>query len=170
MFSNLRSNSQIYILHKDQIPYIEIGQVVSVSQPQPRYQPGNFMLSSQELVVDVVVNINGNNVTLQKLPANLDIADQGTVNGSLFISVNKDAMNQEINNLRQKSLDILNSMDYHQKMVQEYESLLQRLNPEFAEQKQQKQEIDSLKIQMAEMMSSIKELMTKIKDEKINKS
>ena len=162
MFSNLRPNSQLYILHKDSTPYVEIGQVVSVSQPQPRYQVNNFM-APQELVVDVVVSINGNNITLQKLPANLDVADQGTTNGALFISTSRDAMNSEVNTLRQKSLDIINSVDYHKKIVQDCELLLQRLNPEFAEQKQQKQEIDMLKSQMSEMMSSMKELMAQFK-------
>ena len=162
MFSNLRTNSQIYILHRDANPYIEIGQVISVSQPQPRYQQGSF-LAPQELVVDVVVNVNGSNITLQKLPANLDVADQGTINGSLFISTSKDAMNTEVTSMRQKSLDILNSIDYHKKVIQDCEILLQRLNPEFAEQKQQKQEIDMLKSQMSEMMSGMKELMAQLK-------
>lgn len=162
MFSNLRPNSQLYILHKDSTPYVEVGQVVSVSQPQPRYQVNNFM-APQELVVDVVVSINGNNITLQKLPANLDVADQGTTNGALFISTSRDAMNSEVNTLRQKSLDIINSVDYHKKIIQDCELLLQRLNPEFAEQKQQKQEIDMLKSQMSEMMSGMKELMAQLK-------
>ena len=162
MFSNLRTNSQVYILHRDANPYIEIGQVISVSQPQPRYQQGSF-LAPQELVVDVVVNVNGSNITLQKLPANLDVADQGTINGSLFISTSKDAMNTEVTSMRQKSLDILNSIDYHKKVIQDCEILLQRLNPEFAEQKQQKQEIDMLKSQMSEMMSGMKERMAQLK-------
>ena len=161
MFSNLRANSQLYILHKDNTPYVEIGQVVSVSQPMPRYQVNNFM-SPQELVVDIVVNVNGNNITLQKLPANLDVADQGTANGSLFISTTKESMNNEITLLRQKSLDILNSTDYHKKIIQDCEILLQRLNPEFAEQK-----IDTLKTQMSELMSNMKDLMSQIKNETI---
>lgn len=164
MFSNLRSGSQIYILHKDTTPYIEVGQVVSVSQPIPRYQTNNFM-APQELVVDVVVSVNGNNITLQKLPANLDVADQGTANGSLFISTSRESMNTEITSLRQKSQDIVNSIDYHKKVIQDCELLLQRLNPEFAEQKQQKQEIDNLKAQMAEMMNGMKELMSQLKKE-----
>lgn len=162
MFSNLRTNSQIYILHRDAEPYIEIGQVVTVSQPRPRYQSGSFM-SAQEQVVDIVVSINGNNITLQSLPANLDVADQGTLNGSLFISTSRDAMNVEVNSMRQKSLDIINSVDRHKKTVQDCEVLLQRLNPEFAEQKQQKQEIDMLKSQMSEMMLGMKELMAQLK-------
>lgn len=162
MFSNLRTNSQIYILHRDATPYIEIGQVVSVSQPRPRYQTSSY-IAPQEQVVDVVVGINGNNITLQSLPANLDVADQGTINGSLFISTQRDAMNTEINSMRQKSLDIINSVEHHKKVIQDCEVLLQRLNPEFAEQKQQKQEIDMLKTQMSEMMSGMKELMAQLK-------
>ena len=164
MFSNLRINSQVYILHKDSNPYIEIGQVVSVSQPRPRYQTGSF-ITPQEQVVDMVVGVNGNNITLQSLPANLDVADQGTINGSLFITTSRDAMNTEINSMRQKSLDIINSVENHKKIVQDCEVLLQRLNPEFAEQKQQKQEIDMLKAQVSEMMSGMKELMAQLKKE-----
>lgn len=162
MFSNLRTNSQLYILHKEATPYIEVGQVVSVSQPQPRFPITNFM-SPQELVVDVVVRINGNDITLQKLPANLDVADQGSATGALVITTSREAMNAEVDSLRQKSLGILNSVEYHQKIVQDCEVLLQRLNPEFAEQKQQKQEIDMLKTQMSEMMTGMRELMAQLK-------
>lgn len=164
MFSNLRPGSQLYILHKDATLYIEMGQVVSVSQPVPKFQVNNFM-SPQELVVDIIVSIGGNNVTLQKLPASLNVADQGTANGALFITTSKETMNTEVVSLRQKSLDIINSIDYHKKVIQDCEVLLQRLNPEFAEQKQQKQEIDNLKAQMSEMMNGMKELMAQLKKE-----
>ena len=93
------------------------------------------------------------------------MADQGTANGSLFISTSRESMNTEITSLRQKSQDIINSIDYHKKVIQDCEVLLQRLNPEFAEQKQQKQEIDNLKAQMSEMMNGMKELMAQIKKE-----
>ena len=122
-------------------------------------------MSPQELVVDIVVNVNGNNITLQKLPANLDVADQGTANGALFISTSRESMNTEINSLRQKSQDIINSVDYHKKVIQDCEVLLQRLNPEFAEQKQQKQEIDTLKAQISEMRNGMKEIMEFLKKE-----
>lgn len=162
MFSNLRANSQIYILHKDASPYIEIGSVVSVSQPQPKFPVTNFM-QPQEMVVDITVRVNENTVTLQKLPANLDVADQG-INGNMVITTSREAMNAEIDSLRQKSLSVINSVEYHQKLVQDCEQLLQRLNPEFAEQKQQKQEIDLLKQQMSDMMGSMRELMAQLKE------
>ena len=74
-------------------------------------------------------------------------------------------MNVEVNSMRQKSLDIINSVDRHKKIIQDCEVLLQRLNPEFAEQKQQKQEIDMLKTQVSEMMNGMKELMAQLKKE-----
>lgn len=167
MFSNLRTNSQVYILHKESSPYVDVGTVVSVSQPVPKFPMNNFM-NQQELVVDVTVKINDSTVTLQKLPANLDIADQG-INGNMVITTSREAMNAEVDALRQKSLGILNSVEYHQKIVQDCEVLLQRLNPEFAEQRQQKQEIDTLKAQMSEMMLGMKELMAQLKKEDTKK-
>lgn len=168
MFSNLRQNSQIYILHKDATPYVETGQVISVSNPVPKFPVTNFM-APQDMVVDVVVRVNDNNITLQKLPANLDIADQGTGNGAIVITTSREAMNAEIDSLRQKSLSIINSVEYHQKIVQDCEILLQRLNPEFAEQRQQKQEIDTLKSQLEDMRNSMKELTELLKRENIKK-
>ena len=86
--------------------------------------------------MDVVININGNNVTLQKLPSNLDVAEQGTPEGGIVITTSREAMNSEVDAIRQKSLSIINSVDTHRKKVQDCEILLQTLNPEFAEQKQ----------------------------------
>ena len=156
MFSNLRTNSQIYMLHKGASPYVEVGQVVSVSQPQPKFPVTNFMVP-QEMVVDIVVRVNDANITLSKLPANLDIADQGP-DGNVVITTSREAMNSEVDSLRQKSLGVINSMDYHKKIVQDCEVLLQRLNPEFADQKQQKQELDSLKAQVGELTQLIKQM------------
>lgn len=168
MFSNLRTNSQIYILHKGNSPYIETGSVVSVSQPMPKFPTTNFM-NPQELVVDITVKVNENTITLQKLPANLDIADQGSASGAVVITTSREAMNAEISALREKSISVVNSIDYHKKIIQDCEVLLNNLNPEFARQEQQKQEIDTLKSQVSEIMSGMKELMTQLKKENIEK-
>lgn len=160
MFSNLRTNSQIYILHKEE-PRLEVGSVVSVTQPVPKFPVTNFTIP-QEMVVDVVVQVNGNKVTLQKLPSNLDIADQG-LSGSVVITTSKEAMNNELNSLKQKSLGILHSLDYHKMVIDNCDKMLSELNPEFAEQKLQKDEINVLKAQVSEMAESMKELINQLK-------
>lgn len=162
MFSNLRTNSQVYILHKGNSPYVETGSVISVSQPMPKFNPTNYM-NPQEMVVDVVVKVNENTLNLQKLPANQDIAEQGTATGAIVITTSREAMNSEISALREKSISVVNSIDYHKKIIQDCGVLLNNLNPEFARQEQQKQEIDTLKSQVTEIMSGMKELMAKFK-------
>ena len=122
------------------------------------------------MVVDVVVNINGQNSTYQRLPANQDIADFGNTN-SIVVAANRDAMNAEVASLRQKSLDIINSRDYHSELVTYYDGILQDLNPEYAEKQRQQNEIDTLKSQMmsmskdmTELINMNKELMAKLSD------
>jgi hypothetical protein len=54
-FSNLRNNNQLFILHKDSIPSLELGKVISVSLPIPKYTG----IYNSEMVVDITVEVNG---------------------------------------------------------------------------------------------------------------
>ena len=153
MFQSLRTNNQLYILHKESSPYIEYGPVVSVSAPKPKYPMAAPIgqLPQMEMVVDVVVCINGQNTTFQNLPAGADIADFGQ-NGNIVVSCSRDAM-------KQKSIDIINSMDFHNSVISGCDKMLTLLNPEFAEKQRQEQEIASLKGQMSEMSKNMADLM-----------
>lgn len=110
------------------------------------------------MVVDVVVNIGGQNTNLQGLPAGADIADFGQ-NGNIVVSCSRDAMNGELSTLRQKSVDILNSVEYHKGMIESCDKMLNALNPEFAAKQQQEQEIDMMKQQIATMTQNMNTLM-----------
>jgi hypothetical protein len=161
MFQSLRPNNQIFILHKDKA-LLEVGSVVSVSIPTPKYPVPQVFGQPQEMVVDIVVKINNQDVTYQKLPANLDIADFG--NNGIVLSDNKLAMNSEIMSLKQKSVDVLNSIDFHQKMITSCDKMLSDLNPEFAEKQQQQAEINELKTQVNDLTVNINNLMQINKD------
>ena len=79
MFQNLRANNQLFILHKDENPLVDIGSVVGVSAAKPKYPMPTPIgqIPQMEMVVDVVVCVNGQNTTFQNLPAGADIADFG---------------------------------------------------------------------------------------------
>lgn len=160
MFQNLRANSQIYILHKDSTPYLEQGSIVSVSNPRPKYpapqQLGQF--PQMELVVDLVVNIGGQNTNFQGLPAGVEIADFGQ-NGNIVVSCSRDAISSEILTARQRSLDIVNSRDYHLGLIESYDKIYNNLNPEFAAKQQQDREIAAMKEQIAAMTQNVNNLM-----------
>lgn len=159
MFQSLRPNSQIFILHKNENPTFEIGYVTNVSAPRNKYGITTSFAQPQELVVDVVVKINDSIVNYNGLPANLDIADSYIGGDQIIISDNKGAMNSEVLNLKNKSQDIINSVETHKKLLQEYDKILGTLNPEIAEKQNQKDEINSIKSQMSEMSKSMNELI-----------
>lgn len=160
MFQNLRSGNQVYILHKDGHPSMEIGSIVSVSMPMPKYQVPPVFGQAQEMVVDLVVKVNNVDTTYQKLPATAEIADFGM--SGVVISTSRDAMNAEVMSLKNKSIDAINSVDFHKGVIEGCDVILAGLNPEFAERQQQQAEINDLKAQMAELIKINKDLMSRL--------
>lgn len=158
-FSSLRPQSQVYIFHKGSNPTIEVGFVENVTNPQPRYnamsQPYQM---NNEMVVDISVRIGGTTQNFQRLPANSDIADFGGFN-DIVIATNRESMNSEILNYRQRSVDVIASVDNHKSIIEGCDTAYRSLNPEIAERKKQEDEIQTLKTQMGDMTKSIDELM-----------
>lgn len=163
MFQSLRQNSQLFILHKDG-PTLETGLVVNVTAPIPKWPVNQPLANIQEMVVDITVRVNGQDINYQKLPATADIADFPT--GNIVIATTREAMNSEIINLKQKSSDIVDSIDYHRGVVAGCEKLLNSLNPEYAERQQQQNEINQLKDQVSSMARSIEELVISLRESK----
>ena len=164
MFQSVRPNSQIYIFHRGDTPRMEIGYVVNQPIPRPKYQLPVAFGQQQETVVDLVVKTNDQTYNYNNLPAQQDVADSVSNGESLIVSDSRDAISSEIINLKQKSLDIANSRDYHLSMVEKYDKVLLEIHPELAEKQEQKQEMDTLKKQMDEMSRSIAALMEANKD------
>ena len=157
-FSQLRLNSPVYILHKDATPYVEVGQVSNVTAPMPIV--GTLPQIGQPLsyYVDLTVRVGDQTCMYQKLPANGEVADFAA-NGNVFISCSRDGINTEIQAMRQRSADVLASVDYHKSMLGVYDKMIQQLNPEAAEKVAQQEEINQLKAQMADMSRNISELL-----------
>lgn len=111
------------------------------------------------MVVDLNVKINGQIVNFTNIPAQTDISDSFSNGESIVISDSKEAMNAEILSLKQKSIDIINSVDFHKNLISNCDVILSELNPEFAEKQAQKNEIDLLKSKMDEMTKNLNEIM-----------
>lgn len=160
MFQSIRINSPIYILHRDKL-MLEIGYVTNVIGPKPKYSTP-IGVNNSSYVIDLTININGSIVNYNGIPANLDIADFN--NGEqIIIADNKEAMNSEILNLKQKSIDIINSVEEHKNRLLSYDDMLNKLNPEYAENQKQKEEIKELK----EQLRKLTELITNNKENKL---
>ena len=149
-FQNLRNNHQIYILHKDAAPTLEIGKITHMSVPVPKYGTASMY---NDLVLDITAEVDGKTTNFQKIPANSEIADFGN---NIVISTDKQAMNSEVTSIKQKSLDIINSKEQNEVIVQGCDEILEKLNPEIAEKQRQEQENKALR----EEINSLKEMFS----------
>lgn len=156
-FQNLRNNHQVYILHKDATPTLEIGKVTNVSMPVPKY--GNTSMYN-DLVLDITADVGGHATNFQKLPANSEIADFGN---SLVIATTKEAMNSEVVSMKQRSLDIINSVEQHQSIIQGCDEILQILNPEIVEKQRQEQENKQLREEINSLKQMFQEFLNQMK-------
>ena len=157
-FQNLRNNHQIYILKKDAIPILEIGKITNVSVPVPKY--GNASMYN-DLVLDITVDIDGKITNFQKLPANSEIADFGN---NIVVATSKEAMNNELMSMKQRSLDIINSVELHQSIISGCDEILQMLNPEIAEKQRQEQENKALREEINSLREMFSEFMNQFKN------
>lgn len=165
-FQNLRVNSQIYILHKDATPYMEYGTVTNVTPPHAKYpavpQIGQYpQQMNMSMVTDVTVNVNGQIAELKGLPAVGEITDTQQ-NGNIVVSCSREAMNNEVAMMLQKSKDIIASVDYHKGVIAACDKMLNELNPELAEKQRQDARISEMQNQMSAMAACMKQLMEQL--------
>lgn len=121
------------------------------------------------MVVDLTAKVNNQIVNYTNIPAQLDIADSFNNGESIVISDSRDAMNSEILSFKQKSIDAINSIDLHKQIIVGCDDILNKLNPEYAEKKQQQDEISTLKTQMTDIqanLATLTELIGKLKETK----
>lgn len=158
MFQGLRQGGIFYILEKSDDINLKIGQVVSVSNPQPRYnQFGNTPTygTQPEMVVDVKVKVGEETMEFKQLNANLNIANSGNV----VVSDSKEAMSAEVEGLMRNSRQIIESVPYHEKMVVSCDAMLRELNPAFAKEKEQEEKMSMLEGEVTGIKETLGEMM-----------
>jgi len=163
MFQSARINQTIYILYKENVPRIEIGNITQVTQPVFKFPSAPQFGQMQEQVVDIYANVSGAQRQFQQLPANKESADFGT--GNVFVTISRDAMNAEISSLKNESTGIINRYEEEKQKIVKYNEILMQLNPEFAEKQRQEQEIANLKNQVAQLAqtnSNLENMMSRL--------
>lgn len=76
-------------------------------------------------------------------------------------------MNSEVSSMKQRSLDIINSIETHQSTIKGCDEILQQLNPEIIEKQRQEQENKALREEINSLKEMFKEFInTSLKQEK----
>lgn len=128
-----------------------------VSNPVPQYgQTFNAGVSLQQpMTVDVKIKSGEQTIELQRLPANLSIADYG--NG-MVISESREAICQEVSLLKGNSEKVIESVERHKAIVQKCDELLQELNPQIRQEVERAKELDNLSKRVGGLESSIADI------------
>ena len=167
MFSGLRQGNLFYILEKGDDLSLKIGQVVSVSNPQPKYNqyPTTPTFGQPEMFVDVKVKIGEENLDFKQLSANLNIANSGNV----VVSDSKEAMSAEVESLLRNSKQIIESIPYHEKVISACDTMLRELNPQFAKQKDQEEKINNLETKVGGIENKLDDICNMLSKALLNK-
>ena len=162
MFSGLRQNNLFYILEKGEDLNLKIGQVISISNPQPKYNQFNTTnaFSQPEMVVDVKVKVGEESLDFKQLNANMNIANSGNV----VVSDSKEAMSAEVESLLRNSKQIIESVPYHERVVASCDVMLRELNPAFAKEKEQEEKIGALEQRMGHIDGKLEKVLELLSD------
>lgn len=157
MFQGVRQNGLFYILEKGEDLRLRVGQVISVSNPQPKYGQFNTPSfgSQPEMTVDIRVKVDEETLDFKQLSANSSIANSGNV----VVSDSKDAMSAEVEGLLRTSKAILDSIPYHEKMLGACDSVLRELNPSFKKEKEQEEKMSMLEGEVIGIKDTLNEMM-----------
>ena len=142
-FNSLGNGSPFYILRQGEKPILEVGVVKQKSQARAKFptQTPNIMQGMQvQQVIDVIATINGKDETFSEIPINVEIAQRGNVT----FSGSREAMLQAVDAMLQTSKKALEQIPYHKSVIAESEKMMETLNPQYAENKQQARTIQDL--------------------------
>lgn len=145
MFSQLRQGSMVYILDSSDTPKLVTGQVIAVSQPQPKYNTSNpaAMIGMQpDMVMDITVKTGEKEYELKQIHANMSIEHRPDIKA--VISDTREAMLQEVDMMQAKSQQIVDSFDYNKGVVKACEVIKRQLNPNYEKEQKRDEQIEAL--------------------------
>lgn len=158
MFSALRQGSVLYILEKGENPSLKIGQVVSITQPNYN---SNFLMSGS--TIDINVKVGDQNMDFKNVPSSQSV----TSYNNAIITETKELMSNEVDNMLQSSKNVIDSVSYHENVIQSCEQILKSLNPRFAKEKERDEDIVNLKSKIGGIESKMDKILTLLEKENI---
>lgn len=171
MFQGLRTNSLFYILSKGEKPTLQVGQVTNVSNPQPKFgQPGvpNMMFNpNADTTVDVSVKVGDTVHQFNQLPSNQSVSFDAKTN--TVVSDNREAMIAEVEAMVATSRHALESVPYHQSVVNACDGIMLMLNPQIAKEREQERKITELETKMGGIENALNQIVGMLSDKEHNK-
>ena len=141
MLSALQQGSLVHIIDKTKgIKYL-VGEVINRTEPNPDYTNPNLSIPPQSFF-DLSVKVGDEKYEFKHLNSTLTTAN----NGSIIISENKEGLLPIVESILYNSKKIIEpeNIEYHTKAVADCETIMKKLNPTFAKEKERDARIENL--------------------------
>lgn len=166
MFNNLREGGLFYILQKggkDKAPSLKIGTITHKTDPVTAagLPPQPFGLP-METFTTIEVTAEEEKYKFEKLSSNEQFRFYPAEN--TYITDSRDLVEQELENQYRASVQALETVPYHQSVVDSYDSIKCQLNPQLAKEREQEQKIGALEGKISGIegtLGSIQEMLAK---------
>lgn len=152
MFSALTQGSSIYLLDKTSTLEYKVGEIIGVSQP--KYSFG-------QNTVDLKVKIDDNVQEFNNLPSINSIMTYN--NGKVIISETKQGIQNEVESIIQNRKNILENVENYKKDIEEGESILKQINPQFAKDKEREERLSNLEDRFDNVESKLDKIFELVK-------
>ena len=157
MFSALSQGSPIYIIDKTDGLKYKTGEVVSVIQGNPF--GGTFGTTSfvPNGTVTLKVKVDNNVIDYPEVPINGSVMTYNS--GATIICETKQGLISELENTLQHTKQILAERPKYEQIVNDCESLLKKINPVFAKDKERDDRINSLDTKVTSMEGKLDKIL-----------
>ena len=155
MFSALSQGSPVYILDKTSSPKYDVGEIIGVSYPKTN--PYNI---GPQNTVDLKIKIDGTIQEFNSIPSINSIVSYN--NGSIIISETKQGIQNEVESILQNSKHIVENIDSYKQNIVECESILKKLSPQFAIDKERDERLSNLENRFDGVESKLKKIFNLI--------
>lgn len=158
MFQNLQPNDTIYIIDKNKVPCLKIGQVLTKSTPMPVNQTqtnGLLMGLNQAMELTIRANVDGSEGDFPHLLTTEATHDYG----NMVVTDTRESALSEIDKIRMKAQGELDRKELNEQTIESCEEMSKTLNPTYAKEKERDEAIDNLSDRLDGIETSMEKIL-----------
>lgn len=161
MFGALKQGSTLFVLDKSNKPVLKIGTIETTTQPTVFNAIPYAPLPNQTFDVKVKFE-DGESFEFQQMNSSLSVQSYGNI----IVTETREQMMQEVDSMERVSKQMLETVPYHQSVVESAEEIRSILSPSFRKEKETDERLNSLEKGLGDIKEILAEMSQNISSSK----
>lgn len=156
MFSNLTKNQQVYVIDKSNDGELKIGVVGEIKLPSPyQFQPMPMQIA---VPFDITVKYeDGSEEPFGQVQPSTAVVTYN--NGNVILCDSREVAQMEIDKIASYSRKHLELVSHYEKLLESTERMMSQLDPRYAKDQQNDEDIKNLKSNMSDINSKLDDMI-----------